>query len=163
MIIIILSTVCAAVIAAGVIMQVRHNKRKKNISFREAMDLVDLPVVTFYNHGKKLNFMLDTGSTNSFMDRQAMSELQEYVRIKKSRVGIMSKTGVEERNILRIRVPMMYKNYGFEEEFTVDDFSEPFDIIKKESGIRLHGILGNTFFVKYKYIIDFGELIAYMK
>lgn len=163
MVIIILSTVCAAIIAAGIIMQVRHSKKRKSISFKEAMDLVDLPVVTFYNHGKKLNFILDTGSSNSFMDRKAMSELQEFSKIRKSRIGIMSKTGVEERNIMRIKVPMLYKNYSFEEEFTVDDFSESFTVIKQESGVTLHGILGNTFFVKYKYIIDFGELIAYMK
>ena len=45
--------------------------RKRNnskISFKEAMDLVELPVVTFYNGDTKLNFLLDTGSNVSYIN-----------------------------------------------------------------------------------------------
>lgn len=30
--------------------------KRVNMSFKEAMDLVDLPVITFYNNGKSLIF-----------------------------------------------------------------------------------------------------------
>ena len=43
-----------------------------------------------------------------------------------------------------------------------NDFLEnAFSTIEQESGIKLHGILGNRFFEKYRYILDFKELIAY--
>ena len=32
---------------------------------------------------------------------------------------------------------------------------------EKESGLKLHGIIGNRFFEKYKYVLDFKDLIAY--
>ena len=55
----------AVVILAIIINGVEDYCKQKggvNMSFKEAMDLVELPVVTFYNGDKKLNFLLDTGS-----------------------------------------------------------------------------------------------------
>ena len=43
-------------------------KNRINMSFKEAMDLVELPVVTFYNGDKKFNFLLDTGATISVIN-----------------------------------------------------------------------------------------------
>ena len=34
-------------------------------------------------------------------------------------------------------------------------------MIKLEYGINLHGILGSTFFQKYRYVLNFDELVAY--
>ena len=56
-----------------------------------------------------------------------------------------------------------YKDQKFEEEFSITDLDGAFDIIKKENGVQIHGILGSKFFEKYKYILDFKELIAYIK
>ena len=45
------------------------NKRINSyMSFRESMDLTELPVVTFYQGDKKINFLLDTGSNNSLIN-----------------------------------------------------------------------------------------------
>ena len=45
----------------------------------------------------------------------------------------------------------------------ISDLDKPFNNIKKESGVTIHGILGNNFFKKYKYVLDFDKLIAYSK
>ena len=52
--------IIAVAVTSGVIAGVR--KKSSEISFREAMDLAELPVITFYNGDKKINFLLDTGS-----------------------------------------------------------------------------------------------------
>ena len=52
-----------------------YKKHKKiNISFREAIDLVGLPIITFYNEGKKFNFLLDTGATISVIDSNILND-----------------------------------------------------------------------------------------
>ena len=55
--------------------------RKKNnskISFKEAMDLAELPVVTFYNGDVKLNFLLDTGSNISYINKSIVEMRQHF-------------------------------------------------------------------------------------
>ena len=33
--------------------------------------------------------------------------------------------------------------------------------MKKEYGVTIHGLLGTGFFQKYKYVLDFNEMVAY--
>ena len=51
------------------------HKYKTQISFRESMDLMELPVITLRYKGIKLNFLLDTGSNDSFISNSAFDKL----------------------------------------------------------------------------------------
>ena len=53
------------------------------------------------------------------------------------------------------------RNYS--EDFQVLDIQNAIDQVKSESGVNMIGILGSEFFRKYKYILDFNELVAYSK
>lgn len=55
-------------------------RKKVNMSFKEAMDLVELPVVTFFNGDKKLNFLLDTGSNISQINSSILP-LLDYKKV----------------------------------------------------------------------------------
>lgn len=137
--------------------------RKRNnskISFKEAMDLVELPVVTFYNGDKKLNFLLDTGSNVSYINNSVLSSLVHEKTGKE-----MNTMGIDGNKVSNqfCRMSVAYKNQVFEEEFSIADLEEAFSVIKQESGVQIHGILGSKFFEKYKYVLDFKELIAYIR
>ena len=135
-------------------------KRRNSISFKEAMDLVEIPVVTFYNGDKKLNFLLDTGSNNSIINESAISDLKyEECNSKVSTIGMEGNKS--ESNVCIIK--LNYKNNTFKDEFSVINMDSAFSTIKQESGVQIHGILGSKFFEKYKYVLDFKELIAYIK
>ncbi len=41
--------------------------------------------------------------------------------------------------------------------------SNAFNTLKQDTGVTIHGILGNTFFEKYGYVIDYKDFIAYAK
>lgn len=150
--------IIAVAVISGVIAGVR--KKSSEISFREAMDLAELPVITFYNSGKKINFLLDTGSNISYLNESIVSSL------------VTESTG-EESNIIGIegnkvnckicKMIIRRKNQEFEEEFSIADLDKAFSIVKKESGVQIHGILGSRFFEKYKYVLDFKDYIAYMR
>ena len=62
--VVIIICVIILIITAAIITGILAGIKKKNseISFREAMDLAELPVITFYNGDRKINFLLDTGS-----------------------------------------------------------------------------------------------------
>lgn len=150
--------IIAAAVTSGVIAGVR--KKSSEISFREAMDLAELPVITFYNGDKKINFLLDTGSNISYLNESIVSSL------------VTESTG-EESNIIGIegnkinckicKMIIRRKNQEFEEEFSIADLDKAFSIVKKESGVQIHGILGSRFFEKYKYVLDFKDYIAYVR
>lgn len=137
--------------------------RKRNnskISFKEAMDLVELPVVTFYNGDEKLNFLLDTGSNVSYIN-SSIIPLLDHEKTDKE----MNTIGIEGNKVSNqfCKMFVTYKNQVFEEEFGIADLDEAFSVVKQESGVQIHGILGSKFFERYKYVLDFKELIAYIK
>lgn len=150
--------IIAVAVTSGVIAGVR--KKSSEISFREAMDLAELPVITFYNGDKKINFLLDTGSNISYLNESIVSSLvTESTGEASNIIGI-------EGNKVNCKICKMIirrKNQEFEEEFSIADLDKAFSIVKKESGVQIHGILGSRFFAKYKYVLDFKDYIAYVR
>ena len=137
-----------------------RNRNNSKISFKEAMDLVELPVVTFYNGDTKLNFLLDTGSNVSYINSSIIPLLVHEKTDKE-----MNTIGIEGNKVSNqfCKMSVTYKNQVFEEEFSIADLDEAFGVVKQESGVQIHGILGSKFFERYKYVLDFKELIAYIK
>lgn len=157
-------SIIVSVIALICIVTIVENNSKKNkskMSFKESLDLTELPIVTFSNNNKKLNFLLDTGSNISYINELILKDYK-YELVENGRSSFFGIDGkIQYNKICSMKV--QYKEYTFDVEFGVHDFESAFDIIKTESGVQVHGILGNSFFQKYKYILDFESLIAYMK
>lgn len=141
---------------------IKFDKIKKidTISFKESLDLTDLPIITLYNNGKRFNFLLDTGASLSVIDSNILNKLQ-YSKV--NMVGTVFGMEGNKIDVEYIGAELTYKNKIYYENFQVVDMSAPFKEIKSESGVTLSGILGNSFFTKYKYILDFNSLIAYSK
>ena len=135
-------------------------KNRINMSFKEAMDLVELPVVTFYNGDKKFNFLLDTGATISVINSNI---LDNFTHEKIESTGILWGMEGNKINVSYIKASLIYKDKTYEENFQVVDMTASFNAVKAESGVTLSGILGNSFFKKYQYVLDFNSLIAYSK
>ena len=150
---------------AGIAAIVAHfvdSARKKvsydSMSFRETMDLCELPIVTFMNNGKKLNFLLDTGASKSVIHSGALEGLT-YKSINKS--GDVYGMDGKRKDISFINMSIEYRGKDYNEEFQSIDMSVPFSNLKADFGVNLHGILSSTFFQKYKYVLNFDELVAY--
>ena len=148
---------------AYIINKVETSKKEINsrMSFKESLDLIELPIVTFYQGDKKLNFMLDSGSNLSIIDINAVNNLKlEYKKLNKvnSILGINGET----RDAGFVNMKFSYKHINFDYDFQYLDLSNVVNSLKQD-GITIHGILGNQFFVKYKYVLDFNDLIAYSK
>lgn len=157
---ILLAVVILAVIINGVDDYCRQRKRV-NMSFKEAMDLVELPVVTFHNKTVKLNFLLDTGSNISQIN-SSMLPLLDHKKVEEKSMDV---SGIEGNKVNTefCEMTITYKGQEFVGEFCIHDLDDAFAIVKEESGVQIHGILGSLFFQKYKYVFDFASLIAYSK
>ena len=68
-----------------------------------------------------------------------------------------------KRDVTYASINLTYKSRNYSEDFQVLDIQNAIDQVKSESGVNMIGILGSEFFRKYKYILDFNELVAYSK
>lgn len=136
--------------------------RQSVMSFKEALDLTDVPIVTFYEGDTKLNFLLDTGSSDSHISQTAADILQKTpTKIGFSCTTAMGKTSGDVHQIDAI---LSYKGSDYPQTLIITpSLDEAFEEIKRTSGVQLHGILGSDFFNKYNYVLDFKDMIAYVR
>lgn len=153
--------IISGLVISGILYIAEYSKTKKSwISFREGLDLAELPIATFVSKGKKLNFLLDTGSNNSIIDVNVLNSIDHEVTGDTfNTIGI----GGSGSTSYGCKLTIGYKNQEFNEDFNALDLKEVFGTIKSETGVNIHGILGNKFFEKYKYVIDFKDFRAYKK
>lgn len=128
------------------------------ISFRETMNLAGLPIVTFRQGENKFNFVLDTGAFSSIIDSRILDKLQ-YTELEGKSVGY----GIDgkEHSMDRVGIVLTYKNKNYSDAFRVLDMSKSFDSLKRDYGVTVHGLLSSSFFERYKYVLNYNELIAY--
>jgi hypothetical protein len=152
-------TIILAIIIVAEIVRKYSKKYKSKISFREALDLTGLPVITLFQNNKKFNFLLDTGSEGSVLNSIHLNNV-ENTPIKDKQMLIYGVGGTVEAFYVSATFT---KNQDYDIEFMVADISEALNTVKSETGVTIHGIIGNNFFEKYKYVIDYKSMIAYSK
>ena len=130
------------------------------MSIKESLDLVGLPIVTFYQGHNKFNFLLDTGANNSVINESALEYMEHNIL---DTVGTLSGLDGKPIEVQYANIHLNYNDTTYDTEFQITNMNDAFENIKAESGIKLVGIIGNTFFQKYKYILDFDKLAVYTK
>lgn len=135
-----------------------EQKHNSKVSFFETYKLTGIPIITMHSGKRDVNFMVDTGSNNSFIDSNL---LQDIDAVELPCVGKVCGLGkkVLETHFYNIKLNLRDK-IDFEFEFQAFDFSST---IPEQEVVKINGILGSDFFDKYKYVIDFKEYIAYTR
>ena len=161
---VIISLVFVSILILIICYVIKIRRRKDIMSLKESLDLTGIPIVTFTQENVKYNFLLDTGSDISYINSKIVDNSAiKYEATDYKLAGFISAGGLSSSDIKIIDIPFEYKKTSFKESFAVLDLTESFAQIKEENGVTLHGILGNTFFTKYGYILDFKELKFYTK
>lgn len=137
--------------------------KKAGFSLKETMTDVGIPIVTLKNGEKEFNFILDTGSDISHIDSNVKDSLSDTEEVEGDNPTVITANGSVEGNNNWIRVPLNYKKQSFVEDFMLLDLHDSFEVLREDTGIQLHGILGGTFLRKYRYVLDYVDLIAYIK
>lgn len=137
--------------------------KKMGLSFKDTLSDAEIPIVTLKNGEKEFNFILDTGSNISHIDSTIVDSLSDIEKIGSNNITITTANGLIESGNSWIRVPLNYKKQSFIEDFMLLDLHDTFEVLKEDVGIQLHGILGGTFLRKYRYVLDYNDLVAYTK
>lgn len=137
--------------------------KKVGFSFKETMTDVGIPIVTLKNGEKEFNFILDTGSDISHIDSNIKDSLSDTEEVEGDNLTVITANGSVEGNNSWIRVPLNYKKQSFTEDFIPLDLHDSFESLREDTGIQLHGILGGAFLRKYRYVLDYDDLVAYTK
>jgi hypothetical protein len=132
------------------------------MSFKESLDLCELPVITLVSNNIKLNFLLDTGSNDSIINKKLIHKNIKATKCENMYSSIMGMEGTSQE-VEIYSIDLNYKNQVFTDNFLATDMDMAFSQIKQDTGVQLHGILGVNFFTKYKYILNFDKLIAESK
>lgn len=159
---IILNLLILITVLAGICVSIFiHNKRQRwndYMPFGNTLYKTKLPIVTFTQGDNELNFILDSGANYSIIDSNALKPL-EYEKIK-STTNLTSISGNTE-SVSMVDMKFNYKEMQFSDKFQIIDTVKSFNKIENMYNIKVHGLLGNNFMCKYKYVLDFDAMIAY--
>lgn len=139
------------------------NKVRTRICFKQSLKDCDLAIISLYNGDKKLNFIIDSGSTSNVIDEESLEGLSfKDERADTSKIETYGVGGTQNTS----KVVSMYlttKKERFYEIFYVMDIKDNFFWGSKEFGETIDGILGMDFLTHYNKIIDFDNCIIYSK
>ena len=133
------------------------------VSFRQGFVSPNVPIATFYQKEKALNFVLDSGSDANVIDEKVVG-LLEHVKKEPDATSCNKLNGVGgSKDVSICTLSFNTEEEKYTEDFLVADMSEAFNPIKKDHCIVIHGILGSGFLTKHNAILDFKNLSAYSK
>ena len=136
---------------------VRVNKHQV-MEFKTAMDLTGLPIITFYQGKNKYNFLLDTGSNTSYINCKSSIEV-----VKTGKQDTFMGSSGEDKDCEWGTIKLYRGDTEYNCDVIIADLDAAFVELKNCWGVSISGLLGNNFFVKYKYCLDFKELVAYRR
>lgn len=133
----------------------KNNHDYDKISFEESFNKAGLPIITLYNDCYPLNFLVDTGSDDNFIDTNILQYVHYIETDDQHEVICASGSTVSKGIIVRI-------NDGedtVEEKFYTIDISS----VNTYKDIKINGILGSRFCADAKFVIDFNDMTIYSK
>lgn len=130
------------------------------VSFRQGFVSPNVPIATFYQGEKKLNFLLDSGSDKNVIDK-GMLPYVTHETVEGESVSLGGVGGITQ--VETCKVTFSVDNEEYTEDFLVTDLSQAFGMIENDHSITLHGIIGSTFLRKNNVVLDFQNLAAYSR
>ena len=152
------SIIVLLAVMGAYILYAAYAKSKDVMSFKQSMELCDLPIVTFYIGEKKLNFVLDTGCVQSMLDANIIDKYKLDINYTKETFEVWRDNGKCTTDKIGIQ-RHYYNDKKFEETFVYSStIKYTFNWLKQNKGVTVHGLLGSDFFNTYKYILEFKKL-----
>lgn len=123
-----------------------------NVLFRK----ITMPIIELYINGVPLYFVVDSGAVYSTLNKSELEHL-EYENLKENDGGTYGIDG----NVIPVSSATLNLHYGkhcFKQSFQLVDLSGAFTNMEMEYGVKIVGLLGDDFLLKYGTTIDFNKL-----
>ena len=131
------------------------------ISFSQGFSCPNIPIATFYQGNKKINFLLDTGSDKNVIDSSILESLEHEKITLANKQVLTGVGGTVEVGVCKIK--FQYGNDAYETDFLISDMKEAFGAIESTCGNIIHGILGSLFLKENNIVLDFTNMTACSK
>ena len=120
-----------------------------------------MPIIQADFQGKKLLFLIDSGSDTNLVDERLYILYKECMKIEDAEGYVL---GIGGENPRGPKVSMRIGLAGQSIPISCWTMQFPtFDILHKESGVQVHGILGLEFMVKHGALIDFRANVVKLR
>ena len=152
------------IIAVSVIaeLSIKAYRRERNlINIKDSLEMFCHPIIPFYSGGVRLNFLLDTGASNSLIDPNSLKNIK-YELIKTDEQCSVSGISGDPIYFDLCALSMEYKDSEFSFIFGMMDISERFNEMT-DGKINIDGVIGTDFLESYGYVIDFSDAVVYVK
>jgi len=127
-----------------------------DFTLKYGLTKANLPLIPITIQDKTLCFLLDTGSNHNIIDKAVYSHFKDI----SEPVGEYSHFGVEGNTEASktVKLPFSFEGHNFNPIFSVVNMDSAFSKIQEESGIPIHGLLGNKFFIEHGWVLDFDKM-----
>lgn len=157
-----LGYIFAVIMAVIGIIYYINTKYKYNISFKTSMQLTDYPILILKSNDVQLNFLVDTGSSFSQIDSNALEGCcYEILKNNGFRYSTGAGSAKIEAGVLAINLDL--ENHNLNTYMAFKDMSDVFKPIKDKNGVNINGILGTDFLNANKFVIDFEKYLIRSK
>jgi len=132
---------------------------KYNICFKDSIKNCGVPIIKLKINNKYESFLIDSGASGNYISEKYYNKLKIKPQIIGT-VNVSNTTSTAAFNTVKISLSinkMLFEN----EEFSI----MPLDIFESEtfSEYKIIGIISSPFFEKYKWTIDYDDLVIWTK
>lgn len=132
------------------------------VSFSQGFTSPNIPIASFQQGNKDIVFLLDTGSDNNVINKDALDYVEHQMYPSEGEVNKLH--GVNGTiDVQRCSIKFSSDDETYKADFLVADMAEAFGAITKSHCITIHGILGSKFLRSHNVVLDFKNLSAYSK
>jgi len=118
-----------------------------------------LPLIVVKLFDYELCLLLDTGSNRNIIDHRIYDHFKDRLKLSETSDEVFTLNGTAAG--ITIDVPFCFEENDYQEPFLCTENTDAFDKIQEEAGIQIHGILGNHFFLKHGWVLDFERIEVY--
>lgn len=144
-----------------------NNEFKYSINFhKEGFKRTNFPIIKIKIRGKYRYFLVDSGANINVIDYECYKELVgDGAVVFKGDCGISGVgTQSKETDTPIIEDTFQVNSDKFTEEFSLmKDWAFAREQVSSASGLNIIGILGSDFFTRAKWMLDFEDLIIWVK
>jgi hypothetical protein len=115
-----------------------------------------LPLIVVELFGNNICLMLDTGSNRNIIDNRIYNHFKDKLKQSETSSAVYTLNGTSSG--ITVDIPFKFENLDYLEPFLCTEMNDTIDKINGETGIQIHGILGNHFFLKYGWVLDFEKI-----
>lgn len=132
-------------------------------SFEDLYKETKTPMLIVSIYGKKYRLLLDTGAHNSCLDMPFLRTIALHnPKAIISRDANYTAADGQVMQAFNIEMEFSIRNIDFKEKFMAMDLAGVREFSRREN-LKVVGVLGNDFFEKYQWKLDFDKLIVWHK